>query len=250
MKEEYTTGEFARLCKLSKKTLFYYDRIDLIKPIRVDENGYRFYQLYQCDQISTIKLFQEIGLSLKEIKAIFRQQDLSLKSAILHTQKAALADKIEELIDMKVMLDFLTARFDHFQEIGTDQLYEEIVSEDEQYKVFDKSGESVSVNYLNYGYQYGVLFQRDDLPKGEEIPRHSYVFQRAKEEEANFIKPKGVYLSKLYLLRNEEIMTCIPKFLQMIDLSKTEGPLYHEDYCSEVAGYPDKFVIKLSMKKK
>ncbi|MBP1046095.1 MerR family transcriptional regulator [Enterococcus sp. BWM-S5] len=248
MKEEYTTGEFATLCKLSKKALFHYDKIDLVKPIRVDEKGYRFYRLYQCDQISTIKLFQELGLSLKEIKEIFHSQDFSLKSTVLHTQKEILAQKIEELAAMKEMLEFLTIRFDHFQTIGTEHLYREAVSEDEYYHVSDKSGEPVSVNYLNYGYQYGVLFKREELPDENEVPKHSHIFQRTTKEESNFRKPKGTYLSMLYLLSNEEIMTCIPSFLQEIDLAETEGPLYHEDYCSEIAGYPDKFVIKLSIK--
>lgn len=36
----------------------------------------------------------------------------------------------------------------------------------------------------------------------------------------------------------------------MIDYSKTIGPLYHEDYCSEIAGYEQKYVIKLSILKK
>lgn len=250
MKEEYTTGEFAKLCKLSKKALFHYDRIDLVKPVRVDEKGYRYYQLYQCDQISTIKLFQELGVSLKEIKDVFQLQDYSLKSAMLHTQKDVLTQKIDELVKMKAMLEFLTIRFDHFQAVGTDQLFEEAILEDEYYHVIDKSGESVSVNYLNYGYQYGVLFKQEELPKNSETPRHSHIFQRTTKESANFVKQKGSYLSMLYLLSNEEIMTCVPSFLQQIDLIEMEGPLYHEDYCSEIAGYPDKFVIKLSMKRR
>lgn len=44
---ELSTGDFAALCQITKKTLFHYDKIDLLKPIRVDENGYRVYALDQ-----------------------------------------------------------------------------------------------------------------------------------------------------------------------------------------------------------
>lgn len=63
-----TTGEFARFCGVSKDTLIYYDRQDILKPRHVSENGYWRYlpeQLYEFDFISILK---ETGSSLTEIK--------------------------------------------------------------------------------------------------------------------------------------------------------------------------------------
>ena len=51
-KEEYLSiGQFAKLCHIHKKTLFYYDEIGLFKPQKVDENGYRYYSIYQFPYI-------------------------------------------------------------------------------------------------------------------------------------------------------------------------------------------------------
>lgn len=37
-------GEFSKLAKMTVKTLRYYNEIGLLKPIFVDDNGYRYYQ--------------------------------------------------------------------------------------------------------------------------------------------------------------------------------------------------------------
>ena len=37
-------GEFSKICKVTVKTLRYYDRIGLLKPVHVDDmTGYRYY---------------------------------------------------------------------------------------------------------------------------------------------------------------------------------------------------------------
>ena len=61
-----------------------------------------------------------------------------------------------------------------------------------------------------------------------------WTFKRCQQEEANYMKPKGRYYAAFFLLKNEEILTCVPNFLKMLHYEKTYGPLYHEDYCSEM----------------
>ena len=40
----FTTGELAKLCKIPRKTLLYYDSLGLITPEVIEENGYRYYK--------------------------------------------------------------------------------------------------------------------------------------------------------------------------------------------------------------
>ena len=42
-KKFLTSGEFARLCRTTKETLFHYDREGLLKPKLITGNGYRRY---------------------------------------------------------------------------------------------------------------------------------------------------------------------------------------------------------------
>ena len=43
----FTTGDFASLCNTTRDTLYHYDEIGLLKPERVEPNGYRLYSLTQ-----------------------------------------------------------------------------------------------------------------------------------------------------------------------------------------------------------
>ena len=70
MKEFYTIGEVASMFDVSTDTLRFYDSIDLIKPWKVGENGYRYYSKAQFEMISTVMLLAEIGTPLKRIGEI------------------------------------------------------------------------------------------------------------------------------------------------------------------------------------
>ena len=67
----YTIGQFSIISNLPKKTLRYYDEIDLFKPALIDPyNQYRYYDKAQIEIISRIANLKKIGLSLEEIKKI------------------------------------------------------------------------------------------------------------------------------------------------------------------------------------
>ena len=76
-KQKLSSGEIANICKINKKTLFYYDQINLFKPAVVETNGYRYYTLDQIDQLSKIKALQSVGFSLTEIKQQLEVKELS-----------------------------------------------------------------------------------------------------------------------------------------------------------------------------
>jgi len=61
-------GEFAKLSRLSVKTLRYYDKIGLLRPNGVDaSNGYRFYTEAQLLTVKRIAAFKEQGFKLEQI---------------------------------------------------------------------------------------------------------------------------------------------------------------------------------------
>lgn len=67
-------GEFAKLCQVSKHTLFHYHDIGLFEPAFVDDNGYRFYHALQFDTFSTIHQLRVSGMSLAAIKSYMDQR--------------------------------------------------------------------------------------------------------------------------------------------------------------------------------
>lgn len=67
----FDTGRFSRMARVSKRTLRYYDSIDLFKPVRVDnETGIRYYGAEQMVELNQIISLKELGLSLDQIRAM------------------------------------------------------------------------------------------------------------------------------------------------------------------------------------
>src|SRR5690349_18693302 len=62
-------GDFARLSQVSVVTLRYYDEMDLLKPVKVDDlTGYRFYSASQLPRLNRILALKDLGFSLEQIK--------------------------------------------------------------------------------------------------------------------------------------------------------------------------------------
>lgn len=67
----YTIGEVAKLCKVSKKTLRFYEEIGIISPNHIHpENGYRYYAEDTMMLIPIIKYYKQMGFKLQEMMRI------------------------------------------------------------------------------------------------------------------------------------------------------------------------------------
>ena len=67
----YKIGDFSRLCRITVRTIRYYDEIGLLKPVRVEQTtGYRYYSIEQLPTLNRIIMLKGIGLSLDDIKGL------------------------------------------------------------------------------------------------------------------------------------------------------------------------------------
>ena len=92
-----TIKEFASLCGCNTQTLRYYDKIDLLKPIKVDPwSGYRYYVKTQAIDFVKIKNLQAADFTIEEIKALLIMPDQQVYEAF--SQKIAeQAQKLERI---------------------------------------------------------------------------------------------------------------------------------------------------------
>lgn len=74
--------EVAKLTGITVRTLHYYDKIDLLKPAKVTEAGYRMYDDTVLCRLQNILLFRELEFPLKEIKAILDSPDFDSSEVI------------------------------------------------------------------------------------------------------------------------------------------------------------------------
>ena len=64
----FKIGEFSKFSQVPVKTLRYYDEIDLLKPVEVDQHtGYRYYSAEQLYRLNRILALKDLGLSLAQI---------------------------------------------------------------------------------------------------------------------------------------------------------------------------------------
>ena len=65
----FKIGEFSKLSRISIRMLRHYDEIGLFSPAVKEENGYRYYFVWQMDAFEVIRALQRLGMPLGEIKA-------------------------------------------------------------------------------------------------------------------------------------------------------------------------------------
>lgn len=77
-----TIKEFAQLCSCNAQTLRYYDKIDLLKPVKVDPwTGYRYYGASQAVDFVKIKNLQAADFTIDEIKVLLTRPDQQVYEA-------------------------------------------------------------------------------------------------------------------------------------------------------------------------
>ena len=84
-----TVKEVSELTGISIRTLRYYDEINLLKPAKVTEAGYRLYDEDSLKKLRQIMFLREMDVSLSDIK-VFMKGSESDNRKILEIQKMML----------------------------------------------------------------------------------------------------------------------------------------------------------------
>lgn len=94
----YTSGEFARKANVTLRTIRYYDKQGILKPSKVESNGYRYYTDSDFAKLQKILSLKYLGFSLEEIMTItINDQDKDFIRHSLELQLGLVRKKIEHL---------------------------------------------------------------------------------------------------------------------------------------------------------
>ena len=93
-----TVKEVSKLTGVSVRTLHHYDPIDLLKPTKVTEAGYRLYDDAALEKLYMILVFRELGLSLKEVAGILHAPDYD-RNRVLEKQIMLMQERVQKLQD-------------------------------------------------------------------------------------------------------------------------------------------------------
>lgn len=102
----FTTGEFAGILGVTKHTLFHYDEIGLFSPAIKEENGYRYYFVWQMDVFEVIRALQKLGMPLGEIKEYMENRSPRRFLSLMGQQEQRIDQEIRRLKNMKKFIRY------------------------------------------------------------------------------------------------------------------------------------------------
>ena len=268
MKDNYfSTGEFAKLCNVNKKTLFYYDEIGLFKPEIVKENGYRYYSVYQLEVFDIIHTLRDLGVPLKQIKSFIDERNPKSVVKFFEYKTGEIENEIKQLRrkqeimsnKIKIIKEAEKIR-DNIDNLSIEEQHEEylVLSKNIDKSKFPYDSE-VYANHLNYcynqdlyiGYPLGFIKTIDDLYSENDYAYTYYYTKVNKNDGENIIKkPKGKYLVG-YL--NGSYIDIPGLYKKMLDYVKTHnleliGHSYEEELINLIAVKDmNDYIIKVSM---
>lgn len=106
---KYTTGELAKLCGVTVRTVQYYDTRGILIPSELSEGGRRLYSENDLDRMKIICFLRELGLPINSISQLLSEDDPgSVISLLIDQQEQTLREemnvsqeKLEKLIELK-----------------------------------------------------------------------------------------------------------------------------------------------------
>ena len=120
---KYTTGELAKLCGVTVRTVQYYDTRGILVPSELTEGGRRLYSEDDLKRMKIICFLRELGLPIDSIGQLLSEDDPgSVISLLLDQQEAALRKEIGERETQLRKLSELKAGLKSVSEFSVDSI--------------------------------------------------------------------------------------------------------------------------------
>lgn len=262
----FTAGEFAKLCHVKKDTIFYYDKIGLLRPDFIKENGYRYYSPRKFFMFEIISALKEVGTPLKEIKEYTKNRNPELLVHLLKEKQLLLKEELVRIENANRLIENTIDITNSAKDIKINTIYVEQV-EEEYYIVQKAKGDNLGekgyvssygklINYCNENHlgenvAIGEIVLEESIEKG--VFCEDYYTVKTKEKiQSNkiFIKPKGLY-GIIYIKGSYDDLGRSYKYLydnlKKMGYSKF-GNLYQEDILNYLSmPNDDEYLMKVSI---
>ncbi|HFP6581839.1 TPA: MerR family transcriptional regulator [Enterococcus faecalis] len=122
MNNYLTISEFSKYVNLSRRTLIYYDQIDLFKPKKISNHGFRYYTCDQCFELDVILTLKFLDIPLEQIKYFLNNRNMDDTLAEFKNRKKILDKKINNLKYMQTFLENYIDRYTTLKNIDFDTI--------------------------------------------------------------------------------------------------------------------------------
>ena len=119
----YTTGEIAKLCGVTVRTVQYYDARGILVPAALSEGGRRLYSDADLRRMRVICFLRELGLPIDTIGQLLREEDPgSVVELLLQQQETALRREIDTQTEKLEKLEALRRELKSAGEISVESI--------------------------------------------------------------------------------------------------------------------------------
>lgn len=265
LQQYFTTGQFAKLRGLNKRTLMYYDDIGLFKPAMIKENGYRYYTNHQNSLLDVILALRDMGTPLEEIKRLLQNRSPTENLSLLQTQKQRLEEDEKRIKYMRCAVKGKIKLIERYlssnegdvflEECPTEYLLvTSIPDEITEDGLFDISYQHMKrcAQLPVYGEPaFNVMIDVERVKAGDYFSYNYLYTKLAYRQGSVFQKPKGRYLKSFCKGDWEDSRTAYQNILQYADAHgyAMTGYAYEQIVLDEAAirDYKD-YVSEISVK--
>ena len=270
MKNEnlFPIGEFARLCGVKKDTLFHYDKIGILKPEVIAENGYRYYSYRQFSTFDIIACLKECGTPLREIKSYIDNQDTEYFLDILQDKERILEEEQAKIERMRRVMKNTVAMTKKALTVesgtcGVEECGEEhmLVTEKlcikegspaDQMNAIDQLFKVIEEIKMQEEFPIGSILLKEHLLEGEFIEDYYYCKISGFVDHPQYLKkPAGTYAFIYHVGPYQTLPESYRKLIVYIGSQNygISGNGYEQEMMNHLAVKdPEKYVLKISIK--
>ncbi|MDO4193824.1 MAG: MerR family transcriptional regulator [Erysipelotrichaceae bacterium] len=119
----YTTGEIAKMCGVTVRTVQYYDTRGILVPSELSEGGRRLYSDDDLKKMRIICFLRDIGLKIDAISQILKEDDPdSLIRLLLDQQEMNLKQEIAERKEQLEKVSVLRSELDQLESVSAESI--------------------------------------------------------------------------------------------------------------------------------
>lgn len=204
-----SSGQFIKLCQITRNTLNYYESQNLLHAEYVEENGYKKYGADQIYTMIYIKSLKQADFSIEEIKEILVSNDIGIdnffnRHTVLKEKRKTIEEKLKALYMQRIMLKDISGSLRNIEAISkVDNSFLTIKRDSslrykvinnvakglENYNIFEEVNEVVKQRLVEQGIiSYPVLMLYDGARKSAKVSTGFFVADAYKGDDTKSIK--------------------------------------------------------------
>lgn len=116
----YSTGDLAKACGITVRTVQHYDSKGLLAPSGYSEGGRRLYTEADAEQLRYILMLKSLGLGLAQIKGVLESPNrTTILQALLEEQAARLTEELDARTRQLKAINLVRADLDLYGQVMT-----------------------------------------------------------------------------------------------------------------------------------